>query len=716
MATPASTVNTTSLTVKVPVGATSDYIKVVNTTNGLTGSSNQLFIPASTPVSSSLTTADMATAVNYNTGTSAFSVVISDLDGDGKPDLAITNFGSENVSVLRNIGTGNNLAFAPAVNYTVGSQPRAIAVSDIDGDGKPDLAVVNYNSHHISVLRNTGSVGNISFASAVNFPVLYTPISIAIGDLNGDGKPDLAIAKNNGNKITILQNTGSTGNLAFSGEVEYIVGTEYPNDSKPYSIAMGDLDGDGKSDLVIANFNTGTIAILQNTSSGGNISFVRKNDVSVGSGPVTVTIADFDGDGRPDIAAGSMFAKNVFILPNASTAGNLSFAQVIPLTSKDQIQTLSTADINGDGKPDLVLTLPQLNKVSVLRNMSNTGNFTFANYVDYTTGAFPYSAAAGDLNGDGKPDLVVANWQSNNISALRNLIDYKPDANGILYVKKGTTGDGSSWSNAMGELADALRFAQNNNAVVGNPQVTQIWVAGGTYNPLYSPADNNFGIPDAKNNAFLLVKDVKLFGGFTGTETSTDQRDLNVAMNNSILSGDLDNDGLHSNNDAYHVLISVKDTGTTELNGFTITKGNTGNQSNVIIVNGLSVSQYIGGGLYSHSSALKVSNCIFTDNAAKFGAALYNEGTSSSPTITDCHFINNTATDNGGAIYCYQSNLNITKSIFSGNNAIVTGGAIYNHTSLPVISYCIFSGNSANNSGGAIYNIASIPKITNSSF
>ncbi|WP_448606010.1 MBG domain-containing protein [Paenimyroides ceti] len=277
---------------------------------------------------------------------------------------------------------------------------------------------------------------------------------------------------------------------------------------------------------------------------------------------------------------------------------------------------------------------------------------------------------------------------SSSITA-KAVYNYTTDANGILYVKKGATGTGDSWNNAMGELADALRFAKINNAVSTNPQVKQIWVAGGTYTPMYSPADNNFGTPDAQNNAFLLVKDVKLYGGFAGTETSLGQRDLSIAANKSILSGDLDHDGTASSNDACHVLISVRNTSTDELNGFTITGGNASNTTSSITVDGLTIEQDSGAGIYNRSSFIQISNCSFTGNLAA---------------------------DYGGAIYNIQSSSNITKSTFSANKANTSGGAIYNfQSSSPVIADCTFAGNTATN-GGAIYNNQSHPKIANSIF
>ncbi|MGJ1345297.1 BspA family leucine-rich repeat surface protein, partial [Sphingobacterium spiritivorum] len=304
---------------------------------------------------------------------------------------------------------------------------------------------------------------------------------------------------------------------------------------------------------------------------------------------------------------------------------------------------------------------------------------------------------------------------SSSITA-KAVYNYTTDANGILYVKKGATGTGESWSNAMGELADALRFAKINNAVTTNPQVKQIWVAGGTYYPMYSAVDNNFGNPDARNNSFLLIKSLKLYGGFAGTETSPDQRDLTQPANKSILSGDLNYNGTIDNNDAYHVLISSNSTilSTDEINGFTITGGNANNNSGSVTVNGLSIDQDSGGGIYNRSTLIKINNCTFTGNSASdYGGAIYNF--ESSPNITKSTLSGNTVNISGAAIYNYSSHTEITDCVFAGNTALNSAGAIFNQLSNPKIANCIFRANTANRAG-AIFNNGSSPKIYNSLF
>ena len=232
-----------------------------------------------------------------------------------------------------------------------------------------------------------------------------------------------------------------------------------------------------------------------------------------------------------------------------------------------------------------------------------------------------------------------------------------PDANGILYVKKGATGTGISWSNAVGEVADGLKAAKTNAAI------KQIWVARGVYMPLYSPGDDNFGASALFDNAFLLVKDVKLYGGFdpnAGITNLTHNRILpGGTSNGSILSGDLGDLGTFSDN-VYHVVISAGDVGSAELNGFTITAGYARSQSSSASstsVNTLGVYSNNGGGIYTISSApilthLNISdNMAFTGNSlACLGGGMYITGTAS-PKLTNVLISKNTAKSAGNGVY-----------------------------------------------------------------
>jgi hypothetical protein len=144
--------------------------------------------------------------------------------------------------------------FSPAVNYAVGTWPYSVAVGDFNADGNPDLAVANVNSNNVSIL--TGA-GDGTFNAAVNYPAGTKPWSVAVGDFNRDGNPDLAVANNGSNNVSIL--TGA-GDGTFNAAVDYAVETW------PYSVAVGDFNRDGNPDLAVANYGSHNVSVLLNTS------------------------------------------------------------------------------------------------------------------------------------------------------------------------------------------------------------------------------------------------------------------------------------------------------------------------------------------------------------------------------------------------------------------------------------------------------------------
>ena len=422
----------TSVTVAVPTGATYAPINLLNTGSVLACASLSNFNPIYAPAKNNITASDFLPNVDFANGGGPFSVAIGDLDGDGKPDLAVANFNSDNVSVYRNTSASGSIAagsFAPKVDFATEVQPRSVAIGDLDGDGKPDLVVANASSDNISVLRNTSASGSItagSFAPKVNFANGLRPTSVAIGDLDGDGKPDLVVVNESSNTVSVLRNTSSSGSItagSFAPQVDFATG------NTPRSVAIGDLDGDGKPDLAVANLFSSNVSVYRNTSSSGSItagSFAPAVDFATSVGPVSLAIGDLDGDGKPDLAVANSSSISVSVLRNTSSSGSItagSFAPIVNFATGFGPRSLAIGDLDGDGKPDLAVTNEYSNTVSVLRNTSASGNITagsFAPKVDFATGVEPYSVAIGDLDGDGKPDLAVGNLNSSNVSVLRN--------------------------------------------------------------------------------------------------------------------------------------------------------------------------------------------------------------------------------------------------------------------------------------------------------
>jgi elongation factor P hydroxylase len=175
------------------------------------------------------------------------AIAVDDLNGDGKPDLAVANREGDTVSVLVNQGNGT---FAPKVDYAAGLYPTSIAAADLTGDGKPDLAVANDVSDTVSVLVNQG---NGTFAPMVAYPAGDGAPSVAAADLTGDGKPDLAVSNYLGGTVNVLVNQG---NGTFAPKLDYVAG------HFPYSVTAADLAGDGEPDLVVTNYYSATVSVL----------------------------------------------------------------------------------------------------------------------------------------------------------------------------------------------------------------------------------------------------------------------------------------------------------------------------------------------------------------------------------------------------------------------------------------------------------------------
>ncbi len=422
----------TSLSVTTPAGSTFVPISVLDSVSGLAAYSSQPFV-VTFPTSATITSGSFTGKVDFATGTSPYGVAIGDLDGDGKPDLLVINYGSNAVSVFRNTSTSGSItsgSFATKVDFTTGTNPFAVATGDVDGDGKLDVVVANSNSNTISVFRNTSSPGSVSFAAKVDFTTGNSPASVAIGDVDADGKPDIIVANYGSSTVSVLKNTSSPGSITTSSLAAKV---DFPTGTLPYGVAFGDIDGDGKPDLVIANFtntsSNGTVSVLRNTSASGSItsgSFITKVDYAVGVSPECVAIGDVDGDGKPDLVVANYHSSSISVLRNTSSPGSIgssSFAANVDFTTGSGTVGVAISDIDGDGKQDLVVATGS--SVSVLKNTSSSGSIgtgSFASRVDFLAGNTPQCIAVGDLDGDGKMDVVVANEAGNTVSVLRNTV------------------------------------------------------------------------------------------------------------------------------------------------------------------------------------------------------------------------------------------------------------------------------------------------------
>lgn len=383
----------------------------------------------------------------YPTGEVAvLSVQVADLNGDGKPDLVVAQCegttscaaGSGQIGVLFGNGDGT---FQTAVNYPAGFYPASVALADVNGDGRLDLVVAD--ACQSSVCGDHGAVsvllgnGDGSFQNAVIYDAGgMSTDSVAVADVNGDGKPDIVIA--NLCATSVCSNDGSVGVLLGNGDGTFRSVVTYDSGgSRSSSVAVADVNGDGKPDVVVANIclagsecGAGTVAVLLGNGDG-----TFKSPVTYQPGgyyPVSVAVADLNADGKPDLAvASNSFANNEcdggpvsVLLGN----GDGTFQTAVPYyASGCDTSSVTVADVNGDGKLDLVATTTAGFEgygdgiVEVFLG-NGDGTFTLDSSND-SGGLSSASGAVADVNGDGKPDLLVTDYYGW-ASVLLNLSSY----------------------------------------------------------------------------------------------------------------------------------------------------------------------------------------------------------------------------------------------------------------------------------------------------
>jgi|GEM_PF-1521414 len=319
-------------------------------------------------------------------------------------------FGATLISVS---GPLNVLAANTASHYAVGQHPSDVVLGDFNGDGIPDLAVANRDSFTVSILLGRGDG---TFQPAVNYFTGPNPASIAVGDFNGDGKLDLAVA---------LLGTGTVSVLLGNGDGTFQSAVGYNVQSSPASVAVGDFNADGKLDIAVANVVSGSVSILLGNGDG---TFQAAVNYPVGTSPTFLLVADLNKDGKPDLAVANAGSSQVSILVGK---GDGTFQTAVNYSTALGGSSIAVGDFNGDGKLDLAVTDSFSGNVSVLLG---NGDATFQTAVNYVVQSNPTSIAVNDLNGDGKPDLVVTNESSDTVSVLVGLGDgtFAPAVNWVV--------------------------------------------------------------------------------------------------------------------------------------------------------------------------------------------------------------------------------------------------------------------------------------------
>jgi len=340
----------------------------------------------------------LSARIDSDVGVPATGVAAGDVNEDGHEDLIVST--ANGITVMLGDGHGN---FTTDDSFVAGNNPSDVAVADLNDDGHLDVAVSNSRSADASVLLGDGTG---SFAPARTFVADGEPLSVAVGDLNEDGMPDVVtgdfLGEGLGSAVVFL----NQGNGELQGTEDLGVG------SNVLTVATGDIDNDGLPDLAVAlsSAGGGALRIYLSRVLGG---FVPTSDVALGQGTSALVLADFNRDGNLDVAATNNDSSNISILLGHGD-GTFSSAPAVPTSAKPV--ACAVGDFNRDRIPDLaVVSIGDPGTVSIFLG---TGDGAFQTGNTFATQNAPVSVAVGLFNNDAFEDLVIANNSSNSLTVL----------------------------------------------------------------------------------------------------------------------------------------------------------------------------------------------------------------------------------------------------------------------------------------------------------
>lgn len=423
-----------SIEVTMPPQARLSNVEVLHTVSGLSGKSSPKAVP--TFGGGDFVAADVSAPLSFAATEEIFDVCACDLDGDGKPDLAGSKQGvATDIMLLRNTSTIGSLSFVGSTVPVI-APTFNLACGDLDGNGKPDLVAsrgvpASPTRNEVFVLRNTSTLGSISFVASTTLlmDAGHQAFRVVIRDLNADGKPEVIVSNSvddatNDNSVYVYVNQSTPGTISFAVPVKFTV----TNSNTSYGLEVQDLDGDNKPEIIINPFTASNIYVLRNTS-GGTVSFAASQQINVGATFVEMTSADFNEDGKLDLALTSFSDDRCVVVLNQSTTGSISFGSAMNLTTGDSPWGVNATDADGDGDVDILVGTRGAGAATpgiTLFKSNGVNNALAFTPVTITTGKKSRNVRVGDLDGDAKPDFVFGSESGNSLDIVRNRNCYVP--------------------------------------------------------------------------------------------------------------------------------------------------------------------------------------------------------------------------------------------------------------------------------------------------
>ena len=461
----------------------------------------------------------------FTAGSGPASMAVGDFNRDGRPDLAIANAVSNNVSIFLNTTAlgSSTVAFAAASNFAAGTGPSAVAIGDFNGDGFQDLAITDQvSTNSLTVLIGNGG-GSFSPASYSPTGGAILPFGVAVGDFDGDGFADIAIASFGNDKLIVLLGSGT----GFSP----MTGSPFTTGHQPFGLAVGDFNGDGHLDIAVSNYGSANVSVF--LGGGGTMTAAAGNPFPAGTNPQFLITGDFNLDGEPDLAIPNFGTSNVTLLLNTSPAITANPASVTLWAGAEGQGAISTVAVAGGGAGyhvgDILTAFGGGGSGAVFRVTGVNGSGSVESLAVVTTGS-GYSSSPSIVGGNGVGLSINAGILNNGAVPSPPGVGVRVNST-VSGSSYGVTSD-QNWvapsptSNATGGPSTVTLSANQNNLPAGR------FVANVRYN---SP--NFFG---AKTSATLNVANP------SGTLVHGSQLGLSLGLTSDapqVATGDFNLDG-----------------------------------------------------------------------------------------------------------------------------------------------------------------------------
>jgi hypothetical protein len=359
-------------------------------------------------------------SVSTGAGSNPTSVTVADVNGDGNPDALVASHANSQLLVLLGNGKGGFTLQTSLPTGGTNSLFSNIAVADVNKDGKLDAVMADASPRlgKVLVLLGNGVGGFTVQANSPSTGMSSQPLSVAVADVNADSNPDVLAADYHTSRLLVLLGDGA-GGVKLQPTV---TSTSTASDGGPYSVAVADVNSDGSVDALVANAYNGTLGVLLGNGAGGFI--LQKNSpvpvINGNFGPEDLAIADVNGDNKPDVLTANSGDDTIGVLLGNGAGGFTSYANYSVGGNSYTPLKVAVSDINGDGKLD-ALTTNYNNSLSVFIG-NGAGGFTLqpTRLVSNTPLNNLFGLALSDVNRDGKPDAIVVNSANRTLMVFLN--------------------------------------------------------------------------------------------------------------------------------------------------------------------------------------------------------------------------------------------------------------------------------------------------------